>query len=137
MGLALAMVIAIPVVASGGVLAAFLLSSGDGRSSPGDRCSFARQAGEFAVADAGTVVVAKGEVAGVRNAGAGLLLDLGRPHPDESLTVLIRESSIENWTLPPQQQYTGRVIALGGELELLDGSLQVEARSPRDLVICG
>jgi hypothetical protein len=136
MGRALAIVIAIPVVASGTVLATFFLSSREEDSGISTRCSDSRQVAELSGADAGQITVARGKVTGFRETDEGLLLDLGGDYPDQSLTVLIRETSLENWTMPPEEQYTGRVIALAGELEKSGDSLQVEARYPGDLAVC-
>lgn len=136
MGVAFAIVLAIPVVSSGTVIALFLFSSRDGDAGLSARCVDATPVQRFSKADAGEIVVAKGMVAGSRRVAEGVLLDLGDAHPDQDLSLLIRDSSIENWTMPPEEQYDGREVAFAGELNRVDGSLQVEARSPDDLAVC-
>jgi hypothetical protein len=133
---ALAIVVAIPVVASGAVLATFFLSSREEETGISTTCADAARVKELDIADAGQVVVAKGEVEGLRQNAEGVFLDLGSAYPDQTLSVLIRDSSVENWTTPPEQQYADRQIAFAGELETADGSLRIEARSPADLAVC-
>jgi len=136
MGMAFAIVAAIPVVTSVSVLALFLLSSRGGDTGLSTRCDDATPVEKLGTADAGTIIVAKGEVAGVRKLDEGVFLNLGDDYPNQDLAVVIRDSSIENWTMPPEEQYNSREVAFAGELELSGGSLQIEARSPDDLAIC-
>jgi hypothetical protein len=133
---ALAIVIAIPVVASGSVLLVFFLSSREEETGLSTRCADSRQVADLDGSDVGQIVVAKGRVAGSRETDAGLLLDLGGDYPDQDLSILIRQGSIETWTAPPGEQYAGENIAFAGELKQSDGSLQVEARFPGDLAVC-
>lgn len=134
--MAFAIVVAIPVVASVSVVAIFLLSSRGDDTGLSARCDDATPVEELSTADAGRIIVARGEVAGARKLDEGVFLNLGDDHPDQDLAVVIRDSSIENWTMPPEEQYDSREVAFAGELELSGESLQIEARSPDDLAIC-
>ncbi len=136
MGLAFAIVLAVPVLSSGTILAIFLLSSREETVGLSDRCDGATPVEKLGRTDVGKIVVGKGRVVGSRTDGEGLLLDMGGSHPDQELSVLIRGRSIGNWTMAPEEQYERRVVAFAGKLEQTGQSLQIEARSPGDLAIC-
>jgi len=136
MGLAFAIVLAIPVLSSGAVLAVFFLSSRDDDTGLSAQCDDAAPVEKLSNADVGQFVLAKGRVVGSRKIDEGLLLDLGENLPARKLSVLIRNSSIENWTMAPELQYGDRDVALAGKLERVGGSLRLEARSPADLAVC-
>lgn len=133
---ALAIVVAIPVVASGSVLLTFFLSSREEETGISTRCADSGRVAELDGNDVGQIVVAQGEVTGSRETDEGLLLDLGADYPNQDLSILIRKGSIETWTVPPAEQYAGEKIAFAGELKRSGGSLQVEARFPGDLAVC-
>lgn len=136
MGLAFAMVLAVPVLSTGIILAIFLLSSRDEAVGLLDRCDGATPVERLTNSDQGKIVVGKGMVVGFRTDEEGTLLDMGDSHPDQKFSVLIRSRSAGNWTMAPEEQYGRRVVVFAGKLERADGSLQVEARSPGDLAVC-
>jgi hypothetical protein len=136
MGVAFAIVLSIPVVAFVSVMTVFVVWAPADENTLSSKCGNATPAGDFNAAEAGRVIVAGGEVSGVRNLEEGVFLDLAEQGSDRGLAVVIPRGSIENWTLPPDQQYDGQEIATAGILELSGGDLRIEARSPDDIAIC-
>ena len=136
MGVAFAIVLSIPVVAFLSVMTVFVVWAPADENTLSSRCDDATPVGKLTPAEAGRVIVAGGDVSGVRNLEEGIFLDLAGQGSDRGLAVVIPRGSIENWTLPPDQQYDGQEIATAGILKLYGGDLQLEARSPNDIAIC-
>ncbi len=71
-------------------------------------------------------------VADARWLGPGRLtfLNLGRPYPDQELTVVIGAGDREAFPESPERAYEGREICVTGEIELYRGRPQIRARGP-------
>lgn len=140
--------IAIAAVAILGIAAILLLRESDSDSgspiSSNDfevsaRCDDATPVGELDAADEGKLVTAKGEVAGARRIdddNPRIYLNLGDDFPNQDLTIVIWGDDEKNWATPPESKYDNREVAVAGRLDTFDGSLQVAANSPNDIVIC-
>ena len=119
-------------------------ASAPGNQVPNDseiamRCDNARPVDELSLANSGETVTVKGEVAGTRKVegdSSRVYLNLGQDYPDQNLAVVIWGDDLGNWTTPPEAKYDSRVVAVAGEVKTYQGSLQIAANSPNDVVIC-
>jgi hypothetical protein len=86
----------------------------------------------------GRVATVVGRVAGTKYAsssnGSPTFLDIGRPYPNEGLTVVIW---IENRNAfgRPEARYRGRTICVRGLVANYNGGAEIEARAPSQIAI--
>jgi len=71
-------------------------------------------------------------VADARWLGPGRLtfLNLGRPYPDQELTVVIGADDREAFPVAPERAYEGREVCVTGRVELYRGEPQIRVRGP-------
>lgn len=129
--------LAIVVVAVGAV---FYFSQNDGGTDGHPLCDKAVATSEISDSNLGERVTVRGTVEDTKRLDGdnpAVFLNLGAPFPDQDLSVVIWGEKLSNWgNVPPEDRYDGREVAITGELETHDGSLQVEANSPNDVVVC-
>lgn len=129
--------LAIVVVAVGAV---FYFSQNDDGTDGHPLCDKAVATSEISDSNLGESVTVRGPVEGTKRLDGDspvVFLNLGAPFPDQDLSVVIWGENLSNWgNVPPEDRYDGREVAITGELETYDSSLQVEANSPNDVVVC-
>ncbi len=149
MGVAVILMAVVAIMAVVAVLAlsgVFETNPNDGADPGGPRismsdprkCNLATPASKISRSEIGSTVIVRGEVADTRAADGSVpaYLNLGRPNPREDLEIIVWSDQVENFVPPPEDAYNGRDIAVSGELDEFEGSLQVEAQTPSDIVYC-
>ena len=106
--------------------------SGSGDASPGSTEAATRITSSEAGAHVGERVTVCDIVADARWLGPGRLtfLNLGRPYPDQALTVVIGADDRDSFPGPPERAYEGRQVCVTGRIELYRGQPQIRAREP-------
>lgn len=62
--------------------------------------------------------------------GEPTFINFGRPHPDQEFTAVIWGRNRGNWSTPPEQLYQNRRVCVTGEVEMHEGTPQIEASHP-------
>jgi micrococcal nuclease len=90
-----------------------------------------------AAAHAGQRATVCGLVADSRWLGPGrfTFLNLGRPYPDQDLTVVIRDGDRTAFPVPPEKAYREREICVTGRIEIYRGAPQIVVRGPEAIAI--
>jgi endonuclease YncB( thermonuclease family) len=91
-----------------------------------------------ALSHAGEVVVACGSVAATKHAtrvaGAPTFLDLGRPHPEQELTIVIWGADRAVFG-EPEKTYRGKRVCVTGKLRLHQGHPQIACSDPSQIEV--
>lgn len=89
-----------------------------------------------AAAHVGDVATVCGEVASTRYLTSGrrpTFLNLGRPYPDQDLTIVIWGEDRSRFAEPPDRAFRDRYVCVTGRIELYRGSPQIVVREPASL----
>ena len=63
------------------------------------------------------------------------LLNLGAKHPDNPLTVAIQDKDRANFSLPPDQLFTDKLVCITGMVKLYKGKAEIVISKPEEIVI--
>jgi len=91
-----------------------------------------------AAAHVGETATVCGDVASTRYLTSGrrpTFLNLGRPYPDQDLTVLIWGEDRPKFADPPERAFRGAHICVTGRIELYRGTPQIVVRDPANLEV--
>lgn len=132
-------VLVLLLVAAGLLVARFLPSgSGTGHEAPDVDADLPTYRDEEAAAHVGELARVCGTVESaswVRSVeGRPTFLNLGRPYPDPSFTVVIWEEHRPRFRTP-ERRYAGRRICVAGRIRTHEGTPRIEARSPAQIAI--
>jgi DNA/RNA endonuclease YhcR with UshA esterase domain len=125
---------------AGAVPAATGLSGGRlGKTS--SRCSSAKSWSR-AKSHIGSTVTLRGPVRSTkyaqRSSGQPTFLNVGKAYPSSGrLQVVIWGRDRRHWSRPPEATYSGRKIAVRGQVRMYRGVPEVFADQPSDIAICG
>jgi hypothetical protein len=67
--------------------------------------------------------------------GSPTFLNLGRPYPDQELTVVIWEAARARFGSPPERAFDGKSICVTGRIQVYQGRLQIIVQSPDQIWI--
>jgi micrococcal nuclease len=107
-------------------------ASAPGDAGPEPEDSGPRIPSSEAGAHVGERITVCGTVADTRWLGPGRLtfLNLGRPYPDQDLTIVIGADDRDSFPDPPERSFDGSRVCVTGPIELYRGQPQIRARGP-------
>lgn len=112
--------------------------SGAGRGEPDARAPPEAIPAIEAAAHVGEVTTVCDEVASTRTLTTGrrpTFLNLGRPYPNQDLTILIWGEDRSKFAEPPERAFRDRYVCVTGRIELYRGTPQIVVREPASLRI--